>query len=452
VSGAAVAAVAGDFTPAETGAETGDASGPRTRAARTALLRVEEAALELAAGAWDVAERVAGGVLAGRPGGAVLLAAHGTLALARAAAGDAVGRDRAARAAAAAADAVSDAELADHVDAVTRAGWACLAAGDDAAAGRLFGRAAGLATATAQDAELPAAALGAACVAVRSGRLDDAVRRALVCEAAGGRLTGAARAVHAWALLLRDGGAAAAVPVERLLRDAGPGTPLGAVAASLAAAVALTEGADGTGGTAAARCADGPAEAHGSVLAAVRAATALAVGMPSPPPARDEVLLGAALGASDPETAVDLLRRAAEAFRAAGLTATACWLRLLLARRLLACGRLREAQTAVGVLKADANRCATGGYLQRSAADLQRVLGSRAPRTGADDRTLSPREREIAGLVCRGLTNADIAGLLFISARTVEAHLTHIFRKAGVRSRTALAGAMASGATPAVLS
>ncbi len=448
-SGPAVAAVAGDFASTE----TGDADGPRTRAARAALLRVQEAALELAAGAWDVADRVAGGVPADRPGGAALLAAHGTLALARAAAGDAVGRDRAARAAAAAADAVTDAELADHVDAVTRAGWACLAGGDDAAARRLFGRAARLAAATAQDAELPAAALGAACAAVRSGRLDDAVDRALDCEAAGGPLAVAARAVHAWALLLRDGAAAAAAPVERLLREAGPGTPLGAVAASLAAAVALTEGADGTAGTdgtAAAR-AGGPAEAHASVLAAVRAATALAVGMPSPPPARDEVLLGAALGASDPEAGVDLLRRAAEAFRAAGLTATACWLRLLLARRLLASGRLREAQAAVGVLKADADRCAAGGYLQRSAADLQRVLGSRAPRTGGDDRALSAREREIAGLVCRGLTNADIAGLLFISAKTVEAHLTHIFRKTGVRSRTALAGAMASGAAPVLL-
>jgi DNA-binding CsgD family transcriptional regulator len=409
-----------------------------------ALLRLQAAALDLAAGAWWAADRLAADVLADdalrgtAPGAAVLLGAHGTRALARAAAGDPALRDLAAKAAAQAADAAGDRELVDHLDALTRAGWACLLCGDDAAARRLFDRAARSAAATGQDAETPAAALGAACAAVHAGRLDEAVERAAVCEAAGGRLAGAARAVRAWALLLRDGPAALA-PEDPLPCTAGRAAPLGAVAADLSAAVALTGGSGG-----------GSAEAaYGSVLGAVRVAAALAVGMPVPPPAAHELLLSAALRATAPGTSAALLARAAEAFRAAGQTATACWLRLLVARGLVASGRLREARTAVAALKADTAGCPAGGYLQRSAADLQRALGARVPRAGGDRRTFSAREREIAELVCRGLTNADIAVRLFISAKTVEAHLTRIFRKAGVRSRTALAGAMASGAAPA---
>ena len=45
------------------------------------------------------------------------------------------------------------------------------------------------------------------------------------------------------------------------------------------------------------------------------------------------------------------------------------------------------------------------------------------------------REREIAELVARGLTNCQIASQLFISERTVATHLGHIFKKLGVRSR-----------------
>jgi DNA-binding CsgD family transcriptional regulator len=52
--------------------------------------------------------------------------------------------------------------------------------------------------------------------------------------------------------------------------------------------------------------------------------------------------------------------------------------------------------------------------------------------------SLTRSEREITKLVGEGLRNADIARRLFISPRTVQSHLTRVFMKLGVRSRTEL--------------
>lgn len=52
---------------------------------------------------------------------------------------------------------------------------------------------------------------------------------------------------------------------------------------------------------------------------------------------------------------------------------------------------------------------------------------------------LTRREREVAELVARGLSNRDIAGKLVISPRTAEAHVEHILTKLGFTSRTQIA-------------
>jgi DNA-binding CsgD family transcriptional regulator len=52
---------------------------------------------------------------------------------------------------------------------------------------------------------------------------------------------------------------------------------------------------------------------------------------------------------------------------------------------------------------------------------------------------LTQREREVVALVAAGKTNAEIAAVLSISARTVQKHLEHIFPKLGVETRTAAA-------------
>ncbi len=50
---------------------------------------------------------------------------------------------------------------------------------------------------------------------------------------------------------------------------------------------------------------------------------------------------------------------------------------------------------------------------------------------------LTSREVEVLGLVATGMTNAQVAQRLFLSPRTVETHLTSIYHKLGVTSRSA---------------
>jgi DNA-binding NarL/FixJ family response regulator len=52
---------------------------------------------------------------------------------------------------------------------------------------------------------------------------------------------------------------------------------------------------------------------------------------------------------------------------------------------------------------------------------------------------LSPREREIAEEIARGYSNHDIATKLYVSVRTVDAHVRHILNKLGFTSRTQVA-------------
>jgi DNA-binding CsgD family transcriptional regulator len=50
-----------------------------------------------------------------------------------------------------------------------------------------------------------------------------------------------------------------------------------------------------------------------------------------------------------------------------------------------------------------------------------------------------PTELEVVALVAEGLTNAEIGGRLFISGRTVESHLSHVFAKLNIASKLQLA-------------
>jgi DNA-binding NarL/FixJ family response regulator len=62
---------------------------------------------------------------------------------------------------------------------------------------------------------------------------------------------------------------------------------------------------------------------------------------------------------------------------------------------------------------------------------------------------LTSREQEVLGLLASGMTDPEIAAVLFISVRTVENHVAHILAKLGVRTRTAaVSAAFAAGAGP----
>lgn len=67
-------------------------------------------------------------------------------------------------------------------------------------------------------------------------------------------------------------------------------------------------------------------------------------------------------------------------------------------------------------------------HFDRSRTDTRRIM----PR-------MTPRERQIVELVCRGLKNKEIAAALSITPGTVKVHLMHIFEKTGVKDRFQLA-------------
>lgn len=84
--------------------------------------------------------------------------------------------------------------------------------------------------------------------------------------------------------------------------------------------------------------------------------------------------------------------------------------------------------------------------LFRQAEIHQRRVGGRTRKPSQDGPPpLSDRERQIAELVAAGHTNRQIAEQLFMSPKTVEAHLSRIFAKLGVKTRAAVASAWTQG-------
>ncbi len=128
--------------------------------------------------------------------------------------------------------------------------------------------------------------------------------------------------------------------------------------------------------------------------------------------------------------------RAAEAYHSIGWISLEAWARDVAGERREAlrlyrqCGNLRELRR----LELDQNNSAA------SANDQDRARDSARP--------LSPRERDIVALVVEGKSNRAIATALALSEKTIERHLTSIFEKLGLRSRTELAAsALASNRT-----
>ena len=109
-----------------------------------------------------------------------------------------------------------------------------------------------------------------------------------------------------------------------------------------------------------------------------------------------------------------------------------------LARTKLLLGQLerrqRRRETAATTLRAAVKafeEMGTALWAERARAELART----APSAGSD---LIPSERRIAELAASGMSNQDIAAVLFISSKTVEANLTRVYRKLAIRSRAQL--------------
>jgi DNA-binding CsgD family transcriptional regulator len=110
------------------------------------------------------------------------------------------------------------------------------------------------------------------------------------------------------------------------------------------------------------------------------------------------------------------------------------------ARALLALGTVRRRARQKRAAR-DAIAAALDGFEQVGAAIWAAKTRAEQGRIGGRQSVegLTPAERRVAALVAEGRTNREIAAALFLGERTVASHLTHVYAKLGVRSRTELA-------------
>lgn len=121
------------------------------------------------------------------------------------------------------------------------------------------------------------------------------------------------------------------------------------------------------------------------------------------------------------------------------------------ARTMLAFGAaLRRAKQKADARKmleqavAEFERLGAAAFSERAQAELGRI-GGRRPSAGG----LTATEQQIAELVAEGHSNKEVAAALFVTVKTVEANLSKIYGKLGIRSRAALARRLERRETPA---
>lgn len=106
-------------------------------------------------------------------------------------------------------------------------------------------------------------------------------------------------------------------------------------------------------------------------------------------------------------------------------------------------GRRRDADAVIRTARELYASLGAVSYVER----CDRELKAGGLRTGdgetetprSDFTTLTPQERAVATLVASGRTNKEVAGELFLSVKTVQYHLTRVYSKFGIRSRSELA-------------
>jgi DNA-binding CsgD family transcriptional regulator len=89
-----------------------------------------------------------------------------------------------------------------------------------------------------------------------------------------------------------------------------------------------------------------------------------------------------------------------------------------------------------------ARQCGADGLAETARTELYAAGGRPRRQSSTGPESLTPSERRIADLAAEGLTTRDIAHALYITPRTVEGHLTNVYRKLGISTRAALSGVL----------
>ncbi|HXD63858.1 MAG TPA: LuxR C-terminal-related transcriptional regulator [Solirubrobacteraceae bacterium] len=141
----------------------------------------------------------------------------------------------------------------------------------------------------------------------------------------------------------------------------------------------------------------------------------------------------------------DHFARASAAHAASGMPFELARTRFLYGRRLRRAGRRVEARAQLRSASASFETLGAATWAQLAARELA-GSGERLRRGPTADRDeLTPQERQIASVIAGGASNRDAAARLFLSPKTIETHLTRIYRKLGVSSRSQLAVLVGTG-------
>jgi DNA-binding CsgD family transcriptional regulator len=116
---------------------------------------------------------------------------------------------------------------------------------------------------------------------------------------------------------------------------------------------------------------------------------------------------------------------------------------LCFGERLRSAGRPVEAQPRLRSALEVFDRLGAAPWTARARAELGTSGDKVRPREEGSLRSLTPRELQLALMVGRGATNKEASAALFISPKTIEAHLHRIYVKLELRSRTELAHQLA---------
>lgn len=152
---------------------------------------------------------------------------------------------------------------------------------------------------------------------------------------------------------------------------------------------------------------------------------------------RGTLALSTALMA-DGEIAEASFFEAIDWFRGVGSTLRPARAQLLYGEWLRRAGRRVDARAQLRASEETFARAGADGFAERASRELV-ATGETARRRGVETRDdLTPQEAQIARFAADGQTNPEIGAQLFISSRTVEWHLSKVFRKLHVGSRREL--------------